>query len=86
MAFSIENIAHFDPHIGDFDTYCSKVDLYFLANNIKDAKVVPSFLTLIGPKTYGLVKNLLSPTDPANSTYDQIKTALKNHYKPKVNI
>ena len=26
----------------------------------------------------------MSPTDPANSTYDQIKTALKNHYKPKV--
>ena len=84
MAFSIGSIAHFDPNIEDFDTYCSRVDLYFVANNIKGDKVVPSFLTLIGPKTYGLVKNLLSPTDPANSTYDQIKTALKNHYKPKV--
>ena len=84
MAFSIGNISEFNSNIEDFDTYCSRVDLYFVANDIKGDKIVPSFLTLIGPKVYGLAKNLLSPQDPASCTYDQIKTALKNHFKPKV--
>ena len=69
MSFGIGSIANFDANIEDFDTYCSRVDLYFVANEITGDKVVPSFLTLIGPKAYGLAKNLLSPKEPASCTY-----------------
>ena len=84
MAFSIGSIGNFDASIEDFESYCSRVDLYFIANNVTDKRVVPAFLTLVGPKVYGLTKNLLSPKDPADCTYDEIKTALRTHFKPKV--
>ena len=84
MAFSIGSIGNFDASVEDFESYCSRVDLYFIANNVTDKRVVPTFLTLVGPKVYGLAKNLLSPKDPADCTYDEIKTALRTHFKPKV--
>ena len=57
---------------------------FFNTNNVTDKRVVPAFLTLVGPKVYGLVKNLLSSKDPADCTYDEIKSALRTHFEPKV--
>ena len=84
MAFSVGRIAHYDANLEDFDQYCARVDLYFKANEITGDKLVPAFLTLVGPKVYTLAKNLLSPKDPATCKLNEIKEALKSHYKPKV--
>ena len=75
---------HFNPNLEDFDTYVSRIELFFVANGVKDEKKVASFLTLGGPKIYSLARNLLSPNDPATQTYDVIIAALKEHFKPKV--
>ena len=77
MAFSIGKISNFDSNIEDFDQYCDRVDLYFKANDVKDDKVVPAFLTLLGPKVYTLAKNLLSPKDPSKCKIEEIQNALK---------
>ncbi len=41
------------------------------------------FLSAIGSKTYALLRNLLAPTPPRAKTFDQLVTALKEHYEPK---
>ena len=84
MAPTIGTINPFNESEEDFESYCSRVDLYFVANDVSNDKKVASFLTLIGPKGFGLAKNLLSPKDPASCTYTKIKNALKFHYKPKL--
>ena len=66
-----------------FDTHCFRVSLYFTANDINGEKKVHAFLTLVGPKIYGLAKNILSPKDPATCTYAEIVKALSNHYEAK---
>ena len=81
---SIGTIGPFSPVREDFETYCSRVELFFLGNSIDDAKKVPAFLTLIGLKVFVLSKRLLSPKEPGASKYDEIVKALKKHYKPKV--
>ena len=81
---SISTIGPFTTVEEDFETYCSRVELFFLANSIEDAKKVPAFLTLIGPKVFALSKSLLSPKEPAACKYGEIVEALKKHYKPKV--
>ena len=68
----IGQIAPFDEAIEDFESYCERVSLYFTANDIKDEKKVPVFLTLVGAKIYTLAKNLLSPKDPAKYTISEI--------------
>ena len=84
MSRTIGTIHAFNESEEEFESYCSRVDLYFVANDVKDEKKVASFLTLAGPKVYGLAKNLLSPKDPVSCSYGEIKDALKAHYKPKV--
>ena len=67
-----------------FSTYVDRVKLFFSANDIKDGKQVPAFLSIIGPKCYGLVKDLVSPKLPKDCTFDELVKALTNHYKPQV--
>ena len=82
----IGNINEFDASLEDFETYVSRVELFFTANSITDNKKVATFLTLLGPKVFQLVQNLVSPEKPANCTYDTLVRALKAHFKPKVVI
>ena len=81
---NIGTINNFNESEEDFESYCSRVDLYFTANEIKDAKRVPAFLTLVAPKVFSLARNLLSPKNPAECTYKEIKDVLLLHYKPEV--
>ena len=37
-------------------TYIDRVKLFFVANDVKKEKQVASFLSIIGPKLYGLLK------------------------------
>ena len=83
MSRTIDVIHAFKRSEENFESYYCRVDLYFVANDVVDAKKVVSFLTLVGPKVYGLARNLLSPKDPASRSYDEIKDTLKAHYKPK---
>ena len=41
------------------------------------------FLSVIGGKTYDLLRNLLLPTDPKDKSFDELVEALKGHFKPK---
>ena len=60
------------------------MSLYFEANDIGDDKKVASFLSIIGPKLYGLARDLVSPKAPRDCTFQELVTALTNHYKPQV--
>ena len=67
-----------------FSTYVDRVKLFFEANNVDKEKRVPAFLSIIGPKIYGLVKDLVSPKSPKDCTFDELVKTLTNHYKPQV--
>ena len=47
-------------------------ELYFLANEIENNKKVACLLTLMGAKSFGLLKNLSAPTKPSEMTYKDI--------------
>ena len=67
-------------------TYVDRVKLFFLANNVKQEKQVPAFLSIIGPKLYGLVNDLVSPKSPSECSFDELVKAVTDHYKPQVVI
>ncbi|KAK7086468.1 hypothetical protein SK128_005626 [Halocaridina rubra] len=56
----------------------------FRDNSVKDEKKDCTFLTLIGPKIFSLVKDLVTPKKPEDSTYDKLDTALKSHFRPQL--
>ena len=82
----IGTIGPFDEGEEEFDSYIDRMKLFFNANDIKntDPKYVPAFLSLIGAKTYRLLKDLISPKEPATATFDELVMALRKHFKPQV--
>ncbi len=64
-------------------SYVERAQLFFETNSVADEKKVAVFLSTIGSKTYALLRNLLAPTLPRVKTFDQLVTALKEHYEPK---
>ena len=80
----IGNVGAYIESEEDFESYCSRVELFFDANSVKAEKQVSAFLTLIGAKTFSLVKDLVAPNKPSECTYKQLVDALKSHYRPQV--
>ena len=66
-----------------WESYLERFEMYVLANDIAVEKKKAYLLSLMGSKTYNLLKNLAAPTSPADLTFDQIKTKLKDHLSPK---
>lgn len=49
----------------DFESYIERFEQWLLANDIASEKKVSVFLSVIGAETYGLLKNLVTPTKPS---------------------
>ncbi len=79
----IGTIATFDSTVEDWGTYVERVELYCEANAIADDKKVAVLLSLMGAKTYGLLRSLLTPEKPADKTFQEIVDILNEHLNPK---
>ena len=76
-------IQEYCPENELFSAYLERVQLFFLANGVEDEKKVPVFLSVVGSKTYSLLRNLVAPALPQNKTLDQLVAILKSHFEPK---
>ena len=70
-------------HISEFvvederiSAYLEWVELYFGANDIAPEKKVAIFLSVIGTKTYAVLRSLVAPTKPKDQTFAELKTLL----------
>lgn len=83
MAGVIGTIGPFDENVEQWSSYAERFSYFVEANDIEDAKVVPTFLSVIGPKTFNLLRNLLQPVKPGSKTYKEIVDILTTHFSPK---
>ena len=79
----IGKIEPFDDSLETWTSYTERLEQYFAVNDVDNEKKVPALLTLLGGKTYGLLRNLTLPDKPATKTYEQILKLLKDHLSPK---
>ncbi len=66
-----------------WETYVKRVQHFFAANDVDDEHKVPTLLSLIGSKTYSILKDLLLPEKPADKEFDEIVSTLQKHLNPK---
>ena len=59
----------YNPDTDDWSAYVERLDLFFLANEIKDDKKVAVLLTVLGTKAYSLLRTIIAPSMPAEKTY-----------------
>lgn len=68
---SIGSMAEFDGS-EEWKFYEERLEQYFLANEIEKERQVPVLLSVIGSKSYKIVKDLSDPTLPKDRPYDEI--------------
>ena len=71
-------------HISEFvvedesiSAYLERVELYFGANDIAPEKKVAIFLSVIGVKTYAVLRSLVAPAQPKDKPFAELKMLLK---------
>ena len=80
---SIGHIEPFNNEKENWDSYAERFNHYLLANDIEDEKkTVSVFLTIIGSKTYELLRNLVAPGKPADLKYQELVEILGKHFNP----
>ena len=67
----------------DVEQYFERLEMFLLANGVKDDKKVGHVLSGIGAKAYAILRNLLAPAEPKDSDFATIKGKLVGYYKPK---
>ena len=84
MNVTVGNLSAFDSKEQTWEEYCEILDQFFEANGIDDGdKQRAVLISVVGPATYKLIRNLVSPDKPSTKTYDQIVTIMKDHFDPK---
>ena len=82
----IQGIGHVEPFqlgVEDWDQYTERLEQYYIANEIAAEKNVAVLLTMVGAKTYSLLRDLIAPTKPATKTYEEFVAVIKTNLKPK---
>ena len=74
---SIGQMGEFNEAVEDVTTYLERLEMWMLANGISvptdggHDKRVATFLSVIGPKAYALIRNLLTPGKPSEYSFDE---------------
>ena len=70
----------------EWANYVERLKQYFEANGIvgddKAAKRRSTFLSVVGPGPYKLLRSLVAPAKPSEKTFEQLTELLKRHYNP----
>ena len=60
-------LEEFDCSSTDIDSYFERLHAFYRSNNVRDSAKVDVFLSVVGPKTYKLLKSLIAPTLPSDN-------------------
>ena len=79
---TIGKIDVFEETQESWETYVERAQHFFAANDVNEDHKVPTLLSLIGSKTYSLLKDLLLLEKPADKKFDEIVSTLQKHLNP----
>ena len=73
---SLGTLDEFEPTTETVSNYVERMQMFFVANDIAEAKQVSTFLTAVGKKAYAVLKDLLSPDKPSDKTLEDLVSVL----------
>ena len=80
---TIGKIDPFNDTEEDWPSYVERLEMFFMVNNVEDEKRTVALVSLIGGRTYGLLKSPTAPEAPSSFTFTQLTDLLRNHFNPK---
>ncbi|KAH8033521.1 hypothetical protein HPB51_013505 [Rhipicephalus microplus] len=82
----IGHMEPFDDSSSDWTSYSKRLTSFLHFNKVPEADKVHAFLSLIGAKTYALLKSLTAPDLPSSKSYDTLRHFLGDHLAPKPSL
>ncbi|CAB4030206.1 PREDICTED: uncharacterized protein LOC106613174 [Paramuricea clavata] len=80
-------VSPFDEVEETWTQYTERLEQYFLANEVTDAKEQRAiFLSVCGSKTYALIRDLLQPKKPGDTEIKEIFKELEKHFIPTPSV
>lgn len=86
MAAALGHIEPFDETAESWEAYTERLGQYFIVNNVSEDMHVPALLSLVGGKTYGMLRDLTNPAKPATKSYKFLVDLLKEHLSPTPSV
>ena len=77
------SIGEFQDSREPWTQYIQRMEQFFAANDIEEAKKAPVFLATIGPKVFQTLSNLVAPCKPGEVTYTRSVELMSEFYNPK---
>ncbi|XP_015608312.1 uncharacterized protein LOC107274076, partial [Cephus cinctus] len=74
---------HSSLHKDDWETFIEQMEMYFEAKEIKADKQKSNLLTQVDTDTFKLIKQLLTPENIKDKSYDDIVKVMNEHLNPK---
>ena len=66
--------------------YKERLEQYFIANRIDEARKAATLLTLIGEPVYKTLRDLCDPILPSQKSFPDLYEILKKQYSPKISV
>jgi hypothetical protein len=79
----IGSIGNFDSTVDRWASYKERLEQFFTANEVDESKHVAVLLSVIGGKTYELLRTLTAPARPAEKTFTELCETLDGQLAPK---
>ena len=91
------SVGEFDPSSESFKVYLERLDQFFVANDIgkcaddasaavvraANQKKLAMMISVIGKKTHSTLRDLCSPENPKEKTFEALSEVLQQHFPPK---
>ena len=77
------DVGQFNNTAEPWVVYEERLQQFFIANEIAVEKQVAVLLTVVGQRTYQLLRDLAQPKKPSELTYAEINVLLEGHFSPK---
>ena len=76
-------VGQFNEANEPFETYVERLRLTFRVAKVEEDLQKEAFLAVVGPKTYGVIKDLVSPEKPTDKSLDELISVLERHLSPQ---
>ena len=82
----VGTLQEFCPETESITANLECVELFMKANKVEDEREVAVLLSVVGSKTYNLLRSFHSWDSPGDKSYADLERALNAHFKPKLSV
>lgn len=83
---AVGKVGEFNLTTGNWLAYTERMEMYFVANNIKEELKLPTLISLMGEAAYELLSSLACPLKPSALKYSEATNLLQEHLQPKPSV